>query len=102
MKTSGDDLLLEFASVVDAVRCVSEIQAAIAAHNADIPAERRIECRADILTVKETDSKAALAVQTRLREEFQDALRDGYIVTGFERGDKDCAYLLEKNQGPTL
>ena len=45
VKTSGDDLLLEFASVVDAVRCVSEIQAAIAAHNTDIPVERRIEFR---------------------------------------------------------
>src|SRR5262245_8201507 len=45
VKTTGDGLLLEFASVVDAVRCVGEIQAAMAAHNADVPAERRIEFR---------------------------------------------------------
>ena len=45
VKTTGDGLLLEFASVVDAVRCVTEIQAAMAAHNADVPAERRIEFR---------------------------------------------------------
>ena len=45
VKTTGDGLLLEFASVVDAVRCFTEIQAAMAAHNADIPAERRIEFR---------------------------------------------------------
>ena len=45
MKTTGDGLLLEFASVVDAVRCVTEIQAAMAAHNADVPAERRIDFR---------------------------------------------------------
>ncbi len=65
-------------------------------------AERRVACRADILRVKETDSKTALAVQTRLREEFQDALGSGYMVTGFERGDKECIYLFEKTEGPTL
>jgi TolB-like protein len=48
VKTTGDGLLLEFASVVDAVRCVSEIQAAITAHNAGIPAERRIEFRVGV------------------------------------------------------
>src|SRR5262245_16546221 len=48
VKTTGDGLLLEFASVVDAVRCVTEIQAAMAAHNADIPAERRIEFRVGV------------------------------------------------------
>lgn len=65
-------------------------------------AERRIACRSDILTIKETDSKTALAVQTRLREEFQDAIRNGFVVTGFERGDKESAYLLEKTEVPTL
>jgi adenylate cyclase len=45
VKTTGDGLLLEFASVVDAVRCVGEIQAAMAARNVDMPAERRIEFR---------------------------------------------------------
>ena len=48
VKTTGDGLLLEFASVVDAVRCVTEIQAAMAAHNADIPVERRIEFRVGV------------------------------------------------------
>src|SRR5262245_13323210 len=48
VKTTGDGLLLEFASVVDAVGCVAEIQAAIAAHSADVPAERRIEFRVGV------------------------------------------------------
>jgi len=65
-------------------------------------AEKRIVCRADILEVKQTDSKAALDVQTRLREEFQAAFRDGYAVTGFERGDKECAYLLDRAPQPAL
>jgi TolB-like protein len=48
VKTTGDGLLLEFASVVDAMRCVTEIQTAMAAHNADIPAERRIDLRVGV------------------------------------------------------
>jgi adenylate cyclase len=48
VKTTGDGLLLEFASVVDAVRCVGEIQAAMAARNVDMPAERRIEFRVGV------------------------------------------------------
>ena len=45
VKTTGDGLLLEFASAVDAVRCVVELQAAMAAHNAGVPEERRIVFR---------------------------------------------------------
>ena len=37
VKTTGDGLLLEFASVVDAVRCVVDIQTAMAAHNSRHP-----------------------------------------------------------------
>src|SRR5262245_630087 len=48
VKTTGDGLLLEFASVVDAMRCVIEMQAAMAAHNADAPMERRIEFRVGV------------------------------------------------------
>jgi adenylate cyclase len=45
VKTTGDGLLLEFASVVDAVRCVVGIQTAMAAHNADMHGEHRITFR---------------------------------------------------------
>jgi adenylate cyclase len=45
VKTTGDGLLVEFASVVDAVRCAVEMQREIAARNADVPVERRIEVR---------------------------------------------------------
>jgi adenylate cyclase len=48
VKTTGDGLLLEFASVVDAVRCLVDIQQAMVAHNADIAAERRIEFRVGV------------------------------------------------------
>jgi adenylate cyclase len=48
VKTTGDGLLVEFASVVDALRCAAEIQVAMAADNAPLPPERRIEFRIGI------------------------------------------------------
>src|SRR5499433_2596121 len=45
VKTTGDGLLVEFASVVDAVRCAVEVQREMAARNAAVPAGRRIEFR---------------------------------------------------------
>jgi adenylate cyclase len=48
VKTTGDGLLIEFASVVDAVQCAVEVQAAMAERNAEAPAERRIEFRIGI------------------------------------------------------
>jgi adenylate cyclase len=48
VKTTGDGLLLEFASVVDAVRCAVEVQREMAARNADVPPDRRLELRMGI------------------------------------------------------
>jgi adenylate cyclase len=48
VKSTGDGLLLEFTSVVNAVRCAIEIQSAIAARNVDMPPERRIEIRVGV------------------------------------------------------
>src|SRR5712664_1183042 len=45
VKTTGDGLLVEFASVVDALRCAAEMQAALAEGNAPIPPDRRIAFR---------------------------------------------------------
>src|SRR5271166_1431489 len=48
VKTTGDGLLAEFASVVDAVRCAVEIQREMAGRNAGVPPDRRIEFRVGI------------------------------------------------------
>src|SRR5215469_9004612 len=48
VKTTGDGLLVEFQSVVDAVRCAVEFQRAMAERNRDVPAERRVELRIGI------------------------------------------------------
>ena len=45
VKTTGDGLLVEFASVVDAVQCAVEIQQGMAERNADEPDDRRMEFR---------------------------------------------------------
>jgi adenylate cyclase len=48
VKTTGDGMLVEFASVVDAVRCAVDIQRGMIERNAEVPQERRIEFRAGI------------------------------------------------------
>jgi TolB-like protein/class 3 adenylate cyclase/Flp pilus assembly protein TadD len=45
VKTTGDGLLVEFASVVDAVRCAGEIQGAMADRDLDLAEERRLRFR---------------------------------------------------------
>ena len=48
VKTTGDGFLVEFASVVDAVRCAVEVQQAMPEHNTGIAARNRIELRIGI------------------------------------------------------
>jgi adenylate cyclase len=48
VKTTGDGPLIEFASVVDAVRCAVEVQRDMRARNDGIPPERCLEFRMGI------------------------------------------------------
>src|ERR1700757_3571975 len=48
VKTTGDGLLVEFGSVVDAVRCAVDVQREMAERNTAVAAERRIEFRIGI------------------------------------------------------
>jgi len=48
VKTTGDGLLAEFASVVDAMRCAIEVQRGMAERNALVPEDKRIEFRIGI------------------------------------------------------
>src|SRR5271155_5160013 len=45
VKRTGDGSIIEFRSVVDAVRCASEVQHGMIERNAGLPPERRIEFR---------------------------------------------------------
>jgi TolB-like protein/tetratricopeptide (TPR) repeat protein len=48
VKTTGDGMLVQFASVVDALRCAIEIQRRMVERNAETPGEKRIEFRMGI------------------------------------------------------
>src|SRR6516165_5341962 len=48
VKTTGDGLLVEFGSIVDAVRCAVEVQREMATRNLGIPPKQRIEFRMGI------------------------------------------------------
>jgi adenylate cyclase len=48
VKRTGDGIIIEFRSVVDAVRCAIEVQNGMAERNAGLPPERRIEFRVGI------------------------------------------------------
>src|SRR6516162_282484 len=48
VKRTGDGAVIEFRSVVDAVRCAIEVQNGLIERNAGVPPERRIEYRVGI------------------------------------------------------
>ena len=48
VKTTGDGMLVEFVSVVDAVRCAVDIQRGMAERNSEVPLDKRIEFRVGI------------------------------------------------------
>src|ERR1700730_11323489 len=48
VKTTGDGMLVEFASVVDAARCAVEVQEAMPERNTDVVPDIRIELRVGI------------------------------------------------------
>ena len=47
--TTGDGMLVEFASVVDEVRCAVKVQRSMADRNAGVPQDKRIEFRVGIM-----------------------------------------------------
>ena len=48
VKRTGDGTIIEFRSVVDAVRCAVEVQTAMIERNAGVPPEKRIEFRVGV------------------------------------------------------
>src|SRR3954447_5916645 len=48
VKTTGDGMLVEFASAVDAIRCAIEVQRSMLRQNAGLPQDKRVEFRIGI------------------------------------------------------
>ena len=48
VKTTGDGMLVEFASVVDATRCAVDVQLGMVDRNTDVPHDNQIEFRVGI------------------------------------------------------
>ena len=102
VKTTGDGLLLEFASVVDAVRCVIEVQTAVAEKTADVPEDRRIAFRigvniGDIIIdgddifgdgvnvaarLQEIGPPGGLCISGRVHDDVRDRLTDSFAEMG--------------------
>jgi TolB-like protein/class 3 adenylate cyclase len=110
VKNTGDGLLAEFFSVVDAVRCAAEVQRAMADRNAETPPDERIEFRIGInvgdVIVEEHDifgdgvnvaarlealaEPGGICVSRVVRDQVRDKLNFGFQDMG-EQGVKNIA-----------
>ena len=110
VKTMGDGLLLEYPSVVDATRCVIEIQSRMVERNQGVDEDRRITFRIgvnlgdiiiegeDILgdgvniaaRLQEIAEPGGVAISSRVHDDVRDRLDAGFIDVG-ERELKNIA-----------
>ena len=60
VKRTGDGAIVEFRSVIEAVRCAIEIQSAMLERNAGVPEDRRIAFRIGVIWA--TSSRRATAI----------------------------------------
>jgi adenylate cyclase len=107
VKRTGDGLLVEFRSVVDAVRCAIEVQRGMVERNAGVPAERRIEFRIGIHlgdVVEESDGDLMgdgvnIAARLRARRDlsFRGRLSSGEVA-GRSQGQRSWRHDLEKHR----
>ena len=87
VKTTGDGLLVEFGSVVDAPRCASDLQREMAQRNANVPPDRRIEYRIGIhqgdIVVEDGDIFGdGVNVAARL-----EGIGDAHMLEGLRKAD---------------
>ncbi len=75
----------------------SRVEAALAALPAPPPAPDAVEISVPVRIDewKSSGAKQALEVQTDLRHRFTEMFSRGYAITGFRRGNENCAYVLE-------
>src|SRR6267154_1412823 len=88
VKTTGDGMLAEFASVVDAVRCAAEIQRAMVERNAEIPEDRHIRFRIGVNIAARLEALAesgGICISGTVREHVGDRLPYAFEDMGEQR-----------------
>ncbi|MDE5444448.1 hypothetical protein GWG65_23970 [Bradyrhizobium sp. CSA207] len=70
VKTTGDGILIEFPSVVDAVRCAIEVQQGMVERNADVPQEKRIEFRVGV-NLGDVKAETSMAMVSTSRHDLR-------------------------------
>jgi TolB-like protein len=124
VKRTGDGIIIEFRSVVDAVRCAIEVQNGMLERNAGLPPERRIEFRVGIHlgdVVEESDGDlmgdgvniaarlegvaepGGICLSSAAYEQVRDKVKDGFVDLG-EKELKNIArpvraYAVKSNAG---
>ena len=97
VKRTGDGILIEFRSVVDAVRCAIEVQNGLIERNAGVPEDRRIEFRIGIHlgdVVEESDGDLmgdGVNIAARLEGDC-DAGRDLSVRGRLSSGERQARY----------
>src|SRR5258705_11592679 len=77
IKTTGDGLLAEFPSAVDAVRCAVEVQRGMIAGNVDVPPKKKFKSRVGINVAARLENLAepgGICVSGRVQEDVRDKL----------------------------
>ena len=110
VKTTGDGVLVEFASAVDAVNCALDLQTSMAERNVDVPEDRRIVFRigvneGDIIVdgddifgdgvnvaarLQEVAPPGGVCISSRVHDDVRDRLRAAF-ADGGERSLKNIA-----------
>ena len=119
VKRTGDGSIIEFRSVVDAVRCAIEVQNGMVERNAGLPPERRIEFRVGIHVgdvVEESDgdlmgdgvniaarlegiaSPGGVCLSEDAYRQVRDRLKEGFI----DLGEKELKNIARPVRGMRL